>query len=79
MPDAVLDAIERLREEVRQLREEVRTRRLGDPEELLTAEQAAKLLKVTPGAIRQAARRKALNAVRVGRWLRFRRGELVRK
>lgn len=51
----------------------------GDPEELLDADAAAGLLGMTPRALRRASERNALpfTAIRVGRRLRWRRGDLL--
>jgi excisionase family DNA binding protein len=46
-------------------------------EPLLDAVEAAKILGMTPPAVRAAAYRETLPCVRVGRLLRFRRSELL--
>ena len=46
--------------------------------ELLTSDQAAGLLGMTPAAVRKAVERGQLPCVRLGRRLRFRRSELLR-
>jgi excisionase family DNA binding protein len=51
----------------------------GQPaEELVDAKEAARLLDMTVGAARAAARRGTLPAVKVGRRVRFKRSELAR-
>lgn len=50
----------------------------SEPEQLLTAVEAAKLLSLSVAAIRQAAYRGTIPCVRVGRRLRFKRSELLR-
>ena len=69
-----LDAVVR-----RAVREEVPAATHGDPDELLDAEQAAKLVGMTPAALRRAAERGTfpVDALRIGRRLRWRRGDLV--
>jgi excisionase family DNA binding protein len=71
--------VEVLADQVETLREEIAALRAGDPEQLLTTEQAAKLLGRSVGSTRKAAERGALLTVRVGsgRRLRFRRGDLL--
>jgi excisionase family DNA binding protein len=48
------------------------------PDELLDAREAARLLSMTPSALRAAARRGSIPTVRIGRRLRFRRSALLR-
>lgn len=48
----------------------------NDTDRLLTAEEAADVLGMTPTAIRQAARRGTIPAVHVGRRVRFRLSDL---
>lgn len=48
------------------------------PEALLDTEAAAKLLGVSPGALRMSVQRGSVPCVRFGRSLRFRASELVR-
>jgi hypothetical protein len=48
-----------------------------EPEELLDVAGAARLLHMTPGAVRAAAYRGSLPCVRVGTPLRFRPSELL--
>ncbi len=68
-------AQEKLREIVRDaIREELRTV-LG--EELLTAEDAAKLLHMSVPALRKAVERGQVACVRIGRRVRFRRSDLI--
>jgi excisionase family DNA binding protein len=63
-------------DEMRQLlREELQTSPMLD--ELLDAEQAAELLKMTKAAVLKAAQRGGLPAVRHGRRVRFRRRDLL--
>jgi hypothetical protein len=61
------------------VREELGSFSGHDPEELLDAHQAAKLLGTTPGALRRACERGRGPAqpVRIGRRLRWRRRDLV--
>ncbi len=47
------------------------------PDALVDVEEAAKLLAMTPTAVRSAAQRGSLPVVRVGRRLRFRPADLV--
>jgi excisionase family DNA binding protein len=51
----------------------------GDPDQLLGADMAATLLGMSVGAVRKAAARGTIKSVRVGRRLRFRRGDLLSK
>jgi excisionase family DNA binding protein len=44
---------------------------------LIDAVEAARLLGMTAAAVRQAARRRTLNPVRIGRRVRFRRAEIL--
>jgi len=46
--------------------------------ELLDVSQAAKLLSMTPGAVRKAVGRGSIPCVRIGRRLRFHRSTLLR-
>lgn len=48
-------------------------------DDLLSTDAAAKLLDMTPAAVRAAARRRTLPSVHVGRRLRFRRSDLLRR
>ena len=57
--------------------EELERSRSMPVDELVDAEEAARLLGMTVGAVRAAARRGTLAAVHVGRRLRFRRSELA--
>lgn len=52
--------------------------REGDPDQLLTTTAAAELLGRSEPAIRQAARRGKVPAVRIGRLLRFKRSDLLK-
>ena len=72
-----LPVVKQLRQEVEQLREEVRTLRAGDPDQLLDSARAAELLGLSVGALRARASRGRIPAKRIGRRLRFRRGDLV--
>jgi excisionase family DNA binding protein len=75
---AELPAVVReLRERVQLLEQELEHRRREDSDQLLTAEQAAELLRMSVAAVRQAARRGTLPVVRLGRRLRFRRADLL--
>jgi excisionase family DNA binding protein len=47
-------------------------------EELVDAEEAARILDMTPGAVRAAARRGALRSVHIGKRVRFKKSELAR-
>jgi excisionase family DNA binding protein len=69
--------IEELSERLHRLEGEIQILQQGDPEELLVADQAAKLLGMSEGAVRQAAWRGRLPSVRHGGRLRFRRGDLL--
>jgi excisionase family DNA binding protein len=71
------DQVTLLQARVHQLEEEVRRLQLGDPEQRLDTEQAAALLGMTTGALRAAAARGIAPAIRLGRRLRFRRGDLL--
>ncbi len=65
----LLEMPERLRAleaQVVELREEMKRLVHGDPDQLLTTEDAAKLLGMTPAAVRQAAFRGTLPAERIG-------------
>jgi excisionase family DNA binding protein len=48
-----------------------------DPERLLTVDEVAALLNVAPSWVRSAAREDAIPVVRMGRWVRFRRGSVL--
>lgn len=74
-PSDCAQEIAGLREEIRALREEIR-QTLGM--ELLTVEEAAKLLKTSEGALRQAIRRGTVPSVHVppGKRVRIRRQDL---
>ena len=48
-----------------------------DPERLVGAEEAARLLDMTPAAVRKAALRGSLPSRRIGRRMRFRVGDLL--
>jgi excisionase family DNA binding protein len=50
----------------------------GDPDQLLTIRQAAKLLGMTPTALEKAVVRGRVPVIRIGRRLRFRRSDLLR-
>ncbi len=67
-----------LETEVTSLKDEVLKLRQGDPEELLDTERAAAFLGISPGALRKAEGRGSIPGQRVGRRLRFRRGDLIR-
>ncbi len=58
----------------------VASRNLGDPDTLINAEEAARLLGMSPAALRRAAERGRFSVppIRIGRRLRWRRGDLVR-
>ena len=71
--------VSELRAEVAQLRERIAILEHGDPEQLLTAEDAAPLLGMTPGALRKAASRGKFPYVRKGRRIRFQRAALLGK
>jgi excisionase family DNA binding protein len=66
-------------EELRQRIVELESRLTAPPanDTLLDTAGAAKLLAMTPEAVRQAAYRGTIPCVRVGRRLRFRRSELL--
>jgi excisionase family DNA binding protein len=66
-------------EDLRQRIVELESRLLAPPanDTLLDTAGAAKLLAMTPEAVRQAAYRGTIPCVRVGRRLRFRRSELL--
>jgi excisionase family DNA binding protein len=49
------------------------------PDDLLDVRDAAKLLSMSPAALRQAAWRGSIPCERVGRRLRFRRSDLLRR
>ncbi len=70
-------AVAQLQVEVAHLRAEVRALQAGDPEQMLTTEDAAKLMGMTTGALHAAAARGRFPAKRIGRRLRFRRGDLL--
>ncbi len=57
------------------IREELRA---ALSEELLDTDEAARLLNMSPGALRKAVERGHVRCERVGRRLRFRRSELLR-
>jgi hypothetical protein len=61
------------------VREELAQHVGHDPDELLTAEAAAKLLGLTPAALRRASERgrAPVKPLHLGRRLRWRRGDLV--
>lgn len=64
-----------LERQVMELRRQLTTK---PPESLLDTDAAAKLLGVTPSALRMSAYRGSVPCVRMGRRLRFRASELVR-
>jgi len=79
---AVADLVPELEDRLRRaVREEVhRASRAGDPDELLDANHAAKLLGLTAAALRRAAERGqgVVPCVRgLGRRLRWRRGDIL--
>jgi excisionase family DNA binding protein len=47
-------------------------------DDLLDVDGAAVVLRMTPGALRQAVARGTIPAIRIGRRLRFRRADLLR-
>ncbi len=77
----VLQAIQPTLEDLirRVLREEVPRLVSGDPDQLLDAEQAAALIGMSPSALRRATERGRfpVEPVRIGRRLRWRRGDIV--
>ena len=68
-------AVEDLRQRIAELESRLTTSPANDT--LLDTAGAAKLLAMTPEAVRQAAYRGTIPCVRVGRRLRFRRSELL--
>jgi excisionase family DNA binding protein len=48
-----------------------------DTDRLLTVDEVAELLHVAPSWVRSSAREGAIPAVRLGRWLRFRRRSVL--
>lgn len=85
---AVSAAVELLREALRDpgIRAEIRAIILEselpsndtEPERLLDAAEAGRLLKMTPNAIRTAAYRGSIPSVKIGRRVRFRPSDLIR-
>ena len=70
--------LEELRGEVDALRAELaRLKVAGERDDLLDVNAAARLLGMTPAALRQAVYRRTMPALRVGRRLRFRRDDLL--
>jgi len=65
-----------LREEIRALHAKLDALREDRADELLTVEEAARLMGVLPGALRKKIQRRTLAVVRVGRSVRIRRGAL---
>jgi excisionase family DNA binding protein len=59
------------------VREELDDPRNHNPDQLLPVKEAAALLGMTPAALRQAAARGTIPWRRIGRRLRFRRGDLL--
>lgn len=59
------------------VRQELPNASQGDPDQLLSVDDAAALFGMTPGALRKAAARGSIKGIRVGRRLRFRRSELL--
>lgn len=77
MADAVLLALEAILQELRLLRQDLRGfSPVGD---YMTSAEAAQLLGITPHALRAAAARGAIPHTRIGRRLRFKRADLVRR
>jgi excisionase family DNA binding protein len=59
------------------VREQLRDPTNQNPGQLLTADEAATLVGMTPSALRRAAERGTIPCRRIGRRLRFRRGDLL--
>ena len=78
---AALDASRDLVEDIvrRAVRSELARWGHGDPSELLDCDHAAELVHMTPAALRRAAQRGTFpaKAIRLGRRIRFRRGDLL--
>ena len=69
--------VSQLRREVDNLRAEIEGAKATGSVELLNVQAAAKVLGMTPAAVRQAVYRGSLPALRLGRRLRFRRADLL--
>jgi hypothetical protein len=69
--------VRELRARVASLEDAVRLLHRLDGEQLLDVPGAAALLHMTPRAVRQAVYRRTLPTLRLGRRLRFRRGDLL--
>jgi excisionase family DNA binding protein len=74
---ALPEVVARLQQRVEELEARLVTP-ANDTEELLDAPAAGKVLGMTASAVRQAAYRGSIPAVKVGRRLRFRRSDLPR-
>jgi hypothetical protein len=59
------------------VREEVGRLIRHDPDRLVDAHEAARILAISPAALRKAAQRGSVPVQRVGRRLRFRLGDLL--
>ncbi len=77
LASAVADAMRPLIDEIRALRAEVAQLRRNGADDLLTVEQAAKLLDCSPAALRKKIARGSVPAVRSGRSVRLRRCDLT--
>ena len=71
------DSLSAILETLRALTAKVDKLTEGDGDKLLSLEDAAKVVGMTPMALAKRAYRKSVPSVRVGRYIRFRRADLV--